>query len=630
MTRRLLIACFAVVSIATSIRAEEPLKGGVPDVVSIERMKKDLFYLAGPECNGRGVGTPGIDKAADRIVAEFKAAGLKPAMKDGSYFQPFSIAGPTVATAANVAFQGPGGQKLALKLNKQFRAIGVSGSGESAGGVVFAGYGITTERQGKTFDEYDGLDCQGKLVIVLRKTPRPNEKDEKDPFDKNENPEYATLAAKVKLAEKKGAAAIAFVNDRSLALDGDELMAFRYVGAQSASKLPIFQINRGTVDHLLTHALGTSLIEVERAIDKDLKPRSAVLDGWTATTNATIKKNDFACKNVVGVLEGSGPLANETVVVGAHYDHLGTSSYGSLAGPAGEGQVHFGADDNASGTTGMIEMARRFAAMKDRQGRRIVFIAFSGEERGLHGSIHYCKEPIFPLEETAFMLNMDMIGRVKEIDDEKGGKADRLLVYGTGTAEGFDKLVDEKNPGFKITKLPAGTGPSDHDSFYRKKVPVIFFFTGTHSEYHRPVDTPDKINLAGMKKVVDYGFNLLAYATEVKEKPKYTVTKERFVDPTEERRPSTPRMSGPTLGIMPSYEEGETGVKVDGLSPGGAAEKAGLKDGDIILEVNGKPVTNVTTYMSVMNTQKPGVEIEIVIKRKGEKKTLKITPMQRK
>lgn len=630
MTRRLLIACFAVVSIATSIRAEEPLKGGVPDVVSIERMKKDLFYLAGPECNGRGVGTPGIDKAADRIVAEFKAAGLKPAMKDGTYFQPFSIAGPTVATAANVAFQGPGGQKLALKLNKQFRAIGVSGSGESAGGVVFAGYGITTERQGKTFDEYDGLDCQGKLVIVLRKTPRPNEKDEKDPFDKNENPEYATLAAKVKLAEKKGAAAIAFVNDRSLALDGDELMAFRYVGAQSASKLPIFQINRGTVDHLLTHALGTSLIEVERAIDKDLKPRSAVLDGWTATTNATIKKNDFACKNVVGVLEGSGPLANETVVVGAHYDHLGTSSYGSLAGPAGEGQVHFGADDNASGTTGMIEMARRFAAMKDRQGRRIVFIAFSGEERGLHGSIHYCKEPIFPLEETAFMLNMDMIGRVKEIDDEKGGKADRLLVYGTGTAEGFDKLVDEKNPGFKITKLPAGTGPSDHDSFYRKKVPVIFFFTGTHSEYHRPVDTPDKINLAGMKKVVDYGFNLLAYATEVKEKPKYTVTKERFVDPTEERRPSTPRMSGPTLGIMPSYEEGETGVKVDGLSPGGAAEKAGLKDGDIILEVNGKPVTNVTTYMSVMNTQKPGVEIEIVIKRKGEKKTLKITPMQRK
>jgi hypothetical protein len=630
MTRRLLIACFAVVSIATSIRAEEPLKGGVPDVVSIERMKKDLFYLAGPECNGRGVGTPGIDKAADRIVAEFKAAGLKPAMKDGTYFQPFSIAGPTVATAANVTFQGPGGQKLALKLNKQFRAIGVSGSGESAGGVVFAGYGITTERQGKTFDEYDGIDCQGKLVIVLRKTPRPNEKGEKDPFDKNENPEYATLAAKVKLAEKSGAAAIAFVNDRSLANDGDELMAFRYVGAQSASKLPVFQINRGTVDHLLTHALGTSLVEIEQAIEKDLKPRSAVLNGWTATTNATIKKNDFACKNVVGVLEGNGPLANETVVVGAHYDHLGTSSYGSMVGPAGEGQVHFGADDNASGTTGMIEMARRFAAMKDRQGRRIVFIAFSGEERGLHGSIHYCKEPIYPLEETAFMLNMDMIGRVKEVEFEKGGKGDRLLVYGTGTAEGFDKLVDDKNPGFKIIKLPAGTGPSDHDSFYRKKVPVIFFFTGTHSEYHRPNDTPDRINLAGMKKVVDYGFNLTAYAAEVKEKPKYTITKERFVDPTEERRPSTPRMSGPTLGIMPSYEEGETGVKVDGISPGGAAEKAGLKDGDIITEVNGKPVTNVTTYMSVMNTQKGGVEIEITIKRKGEKKTLKITPMERK
>jgi predicted metalloprotease with PDZ domain len=207
--------------------------------------------------------------------------------------------------------------------------------------------------------------------------------------------------------------------------------------------------------------------------------------------------------------------------------------------------------------------------------------------------------------------------------------ADRLLVYGTGTAEGFDKLVDDKNVGFKITKLAAGTGPSDHDSFYRKKVPVIFFFTGTHAEYHRPVDTPDKINIPGMKKVVDYGFNLVDYAATTTAKPVYTVTKERFVDPTEQR-PSSPRMSGPTLGIMPSYEEGETGVKVDGISPGGAAEKAGLKDGDIIVEINGKPVTNVTTYMSVMNQQKAGVEIEVVLKRKGEKKTLKITPTARK
>jgi hypothetical protein len=407
-------------------------------------------------------------------------------------------------------------------------------------------------------------------------------------------------------------------------------MGYRYAGAQSVAKVPVVQISRASLDHLLAQSLGKTLVEIETAIDEDLKPRSAVLAGWTASASVTVKKNDIACKNVVGVLEGRGPLKDQTIVVGAHYDHLGTSSFGSLMGPAAEGKVHYGADDNGSGTTGLIEMARRFGAMKDRQGRRIVFIAFSGEERGLHGSIHYCKEPLFPLESTAFMLNMDMIGRVKEVEDDKGGKADRLLVYGTGTAEGFDKLVDEKNPGFKITKLPAGTGPSDHDSFYRKKVPVIFFFTGTHREYHRPTDTPDLINIPGMKKVVDYGYNLSQHCATVAEAPKYTVTKERFVDPTETARPSSPRMTGPTLGIMPSYEEGETGVKVDGISPGGAAEKAGLKDGDIIVEVNGKPVTNVTTYMSVMNTQTAGKEIEIVINRKGERKTLKITPAARR
>ena len=360
-----------------------------------------------------------------------------------------------------------------------------------------------------------------------------------------------------------------------------------------------------------------------------------VLNGWTAAANVSLKKNDFACKNVVGVLEGAGPLANETIVVGAHYDHLGTSSFGSMQGPSAEGKVHWGADDNGSGTTGVIEIARRFAAMKDRQGRRIVFILFSGEERGLHGSIHYCREPLFPLEDTVFMLNMDMIGRVKPVDDEKGGLKDRLLVYGTGTGEGFDKLADDFNTSFKIVKYGAGTGPSDHDSFYRKKVPVYFFFTGTHSEYHRPTDIPELINLDGMRKVVDYGEKIMYHFATVAERPKYLVTKEQFEFPKEKgdsksNSSGSARMTGPTLGIMPSYEEGTAGVKLDGISPGGPAEKAGLKDGDLIVEIAGKPVTSVTNYMTIMNQQKSGVEIELVLVRKGPKMTVKVTPMVKK
>lgn len=603
-----------------------------PDASSpiVDRMKKDLFYLAGPECNGRGVGTPGIDKAADHIAAAFKESGLKGAGKDGSYFQPFSISGPTVVSSASLEFLGPDGQKLTLKPNKQFRPIGMTGSGEAAAGIVFVGYGISLNTDERKYDDYAGLDVTGKLVVMFRRTPRSEAK--KDPFTKDENPEFASLAAKVKLAANKGASAVAFVNDITYAKDGDALQDFRYAGVQTAAKIPVLHMSRGTLDHLLTSAVGKTVVEIENGIEEDLKPRSAAITGWTAATNVSLKKNDIACKNVVGVLEGNGPLANETIVVGAHYDHLGTSSYGSLQGASAEGKVHWGADDNGSGTTGLIEMARRFGSMKDRVGRRIVFIAFSGEERGLHGSIHYCKEPIFPLENTAFMLNMDMIGRVVPVDDEKGGKKDRLLVYGTGSGEGFDKLADELNPGFKITKLAAGTGPSDHDSFYRKKVPVIFFFTGTHREYHRPTDVPELINVPGMKKVVDYGEKFMYHFATSAEKPKYLVTKERFVDPTEAPRASSgsARMSGPTLGIMPSYEEGTPGVKLDGVSPDGPAEKAGLKDGDLIVEIGGKQVTSVANYMTIMNQQKAGVEIEVVIMRKGTKMTVKVTPTVRK
>ena len=222
----------------------------------------------------------------------------------------------------------------------------------------------------------------------------------------------------------------------------------------------------------------------------------------------TVKRTEYKVKNVVGVLEGTGPLADETVVIGAHYDHVGYGSFGSLGGKDAKGKIHYGADDNASGTTGLIELARRFGAMKDRQGRRIVFIAFTAEERGLYGSIHYCKEPLFPLDKTAAMINMDMIGRTKPVPaDWLGiwGMKDRLVVYGTGTADTFEdsSTTSAASPTSSSARMAAGTGPSDHDSFYRKKVPVLFLYTGTHGEYHRPTDVPEKINVEGMKKVAD-------------------------------------------------------------------------------------------------------------------------------
>ncbi len=346
-----------------------------------------------------------------------------------------------------------------------------------------------------------------------------------------------------------------------------------------------------------------------------------------------MEKNVFKTKNVVGVLEGSGPLADETVVMGAHYDHVGYGMFGSLGGTSARGKIHYGADDNGSGTTTLLELARRYGAMKNRQGRRLVFIAFSGEELGLYGSIHYCKEPLFPLEKTAAMINMDMVGRAKQVQSDWLGVMpykDRLVVYGTGTAEGFAKLVDEAGAKsqFRLRTLATGTGPSDHDSFYRKHVPVLFLYTGTHNEYHRPTDIPEKINVPGMKKVADFVQLLADNLAAVEARPKFQTTKDPWIDPTEPRSPGEPRVRPQArLGIRPgNYESEEGGVLVDGVTPGGAAEKGGVKDGDVIIEIGGKQVKNIGTYMTAMGAQKPGTQVEIVVTRKGKKLTLKVTP----
>jgi Zn-dependent M28 family amino/carboxypeptidase len=261
-----------------------------------------------------------------------------------------------------------------------------------------------------------------------------------------------------------------------------------------------------------------------------------------------------------------------------------------------------------------------------------VFIAFSAEERGLYGSVHYCKEPLYPLNKTAAMINMDMIGRSKPVPGDwlgLWGDKDRLVVYGTGTGDSFKGLVKDANAktDFKLLTLAGGTGPSDHDSFYRKRVPVLFLFTGTHGEYHRPTDVPEKINIPAMKKVADYVQVMTDELTTVETKPKYQAVRDGWYDPTTAADRPVTRPKIPTLGIRPgNYESEDGGLLVDGVTPGGPAEKGGVKDGDVIVEVGGKPVKNIGGYMTAMEATKPGTPTEIVVLRKGQKVTLKVTP----
>jgi len=623
------------------------------------RMRKDIYFLASDECEGRGPTTQGINKAADYIANEFKKAGLKPGGKDGSWFQPFAVAGAKQTGPARLAFRSPGGRTLELKEGVDFHPQGISDSGKVSAGVVFAGYGITSTpspaRKGGAkdpapsvnpdYDDYAGLDVEGKVVIVLRDGPRLGtgyafhgpwqkkfEELSADALAKelaaqaanatNWRRRNGSLQAKMQNAARHKAAAIVFVSDAETAADGDDLMDFNFLaaGAFAPARLPAFHMKRAVLDALLRSATGTSLEETEKAIDRELKPHSAALDGWTAAAEVKLErsKDTIKLKNVVGVIEGKGPLARETVIIGAHYDHLGYGgAFGSLARlkkPA----IHHGADDNGSGSTTVMELARRFGRKKDYEGRRLVFMDLSGEEMGLLGSRHYCKEPIYPLADTVAMVNLDMVGRLRP--DEKT-KKDKLLAYGTGTDKSFDGLLTRLNERYQFDlRKTKGTsmvgGSSDHASFYSAKVPVIFFFTGDHPQYHRPTDTADRINLPGMRKIADLTEELVQHLATVKERPQYVK-----VDGGR-----TPGGAGaiPRIGVRPAYGDDGDGMLLDDVNEGGPAARAGLKKGDRVVAVNGKAVKNVEEYFSVMLGLKKGDTVEFTVLRGGKTMAIKV------
>lgn len=647
----------------------------------IERMKKDVFFLASEECEGRGVGTLGLDLAAQYIAVQFKHAGLKPGGVNGTYFQPFPFCtNSKLDGESSMTIIGKDGKDRALKQGEDFQVLGSSAPCALTAPVVFVGYGVTAKSI--AYDDYAGVDVKGKIVIALRRVPRWNDKDK--PFDGVHKEEVASLDFKQYRAQANKAAAIILVNDATEAKDA--LVPFaQMANSLTTTTMPYVHVKRDAINDLLKDSLGKSLADIEKAIDVDLKPQSAVLKNVSITLNVKVKRTEVMVKNVIGYLDGKGPLEDETIVVGAHYDHLGYGGAGSLA-PLMKNKIHFGADDNGSGTTSVMELARRFGAKKDRDGRRLVFMTFTAEERGLIGSRHYCRiEPLFPLKNTAAMFNLDMVGRINPriigVDDKSvtvgdddgknprvydlaedckffqqvkgtreplknGATADvfkkipakgliarltvvaatkvteitlldepTLLALGLDSGKGFDELVKKHNTGFNIVKDGSVFGASDHYSFFQQRIPVLFFWTGTHPEYHRPTDTPERINVPGMKRVADYSEKII---DELRGNPK----RYEYVE-----MKSTFKMGPfPKMGIQPDYMFGGKGVLIDVVTPGGPAATAGIKKGDIIIEIAGKAVPNVNGYMSILQTQKPGVTIEVRLLRDSKEVQLKVTP----
>ncbi|MBY0231299.1 MAG: M28 family peptidase [Gemmataceae bacterium] len=561
------------------------------------RLKADVFYLASVECEGRGPGTDGIERAASHIARELQKAGLKPGWK-GEWFQPFGIPG----SSGTLSLCSPDGHLAALKPRSHFFTVGHESSGKAAAGLVFAGFGL----EQPDYDDYEDVAAKGKIVVLMRGIPRA-----KGWVKPAEGRKLASMSYKIGLARKKGAAGVLFVNDEETAASPDLPMDMSFLGTgQGKDAVPVALVRRDIVEKMLPR--GKTLKGLEAGIRKDLKPASLELKGWTAKLEAARDKEGTKLKNVVGVLEGKGPLADETVVVGAHYDHLGWGNPQSSLSGSNKRQLHPGADDNASGTAALLELARRFGAMPNREGRRLVFVAFSGEELGLFGSVKYCQEPAFPLKGTAAMFNLDMVGRAPK--DQKTGLA-KLYVQGTGTAKPFSELVDDlaKKHGFAPTKQASGFGPSDHSSFCSKKVPVLFAWTGDHKEYHRPSDTPDLVDVKGMRRVTDLSEGAVqALATMAR--PEFIEVKGPLVRPSK----------GPRLGIRPGYDPEVEGVEVKGVSPGDPADKGGIKEGDRIVRIADKPVKDMAGYMNALAGVKTPGTIDVVVVRGGKEVVVKV------
>lgn len=566
-----------------------------PEITAAELLKH-VKYLASDELEGRRVGSKGANVAADYIANEMKSYGLKPIGDKGTYFQNFDFVAGIKLHEINMLALTISGNTINLMPDRDYRPVGFSSSGSFSGGIVFIGYGISDTS--KKYDDYAGMDVKGKAVMILRNAPPDSTKD----FGM-----VAALRYKASKARELGAKALIVVTGPEDS-DNDDLMRLSYDNASGGAGILAVNITRKMADEILKESAMT-VKTLQQEINETKSPRSISLPNANLRLTVSLKEIVENARNVVGMLEGNDPdLKDEIIVIGAHYDHLGMGGEGSLKPDTVA--IHHGADDNASGTSGLLELAQAFASSRSSLKRSIVFIAFSGEEEGLLGSGYYVNHPIRPLEKTVTMLNMDMIGRLK---------AKGLIVSGVGTSQGFEALAKKYDTDsmfvLKLTK--DGFGPSDQASFYGKKIPVLFFFTDIHSDYHRPSDTYDKLNYPGMEQVVRYVRSIATELDETSDKPAYVAVEVP-------RQQMTGRSTRVYMGTVPDFGEQVEGMKLSGVREGGPAAKAGLQAGDIIVKFGKVEIKNLYDFTYALGEYKPGDEVDVVIKRGNESRTMHV------
>ena len=580
----------------------------VPDKVE-DRLKASVEYLASDELEGRMTGSEGARKAADHIATALRAIGLDPFGDDGSFFQTFEFtADRRIVPEANALRVDVGVKSEVYEVDTDFRPLSFSANADVEGEVVFAGYGLSVP--GATgYDSYEGLDVADKIVLVLRYVPEEVAVERRAELNR-----YAGLRYKAMIARDRGAKAI-LVTTGPNSPNAGKLIPMTFDNSLAGSGIVAASVS-GEVATALFADADTNLEETQSQLDIE-NPHflgQFPLEGIEVAIRTGVERIKETDRNVLAVLPAVDGTTSETVVVGAHYDHIGHGGTSSLARDDEEGKIHNGADDNASGVAVALEMARTLAQRENRR-RNILFAFWSGEELGLIGSSRFVDRPPLPLENVVAYFNFDMVGRLRD---------NKLSLQGVGSSGVWRGIIERNVPaGFDLALLDDPYLPTDSTAFYPKGIPILSFFTGSHEDYNRPTDDPETLDYEGMVRIAALGTAIVQDMVSAAERPDYR-----------EVQNAAPAGGGRDtlrayVGTIPDYATDIAGVKISGVRGGGPADKAGMQGGDVIVEFAGNAIANIYDYTYALDAVKIGEPVEVAVLRDGEQVTLTIVPEAR-
>ncbi len=585
------------------------------DESAVERYMDHVRFLASPEMRGRGAGMPELDRAAEYIAGVLRDLNVPPAGEGASYLQPFEVTTSANLGQSNALSVERKGASEDLELSKDFVPINFSSSGEAEGEVVFAGYGAAADELG--YDDYFHLDVRDKIVMVLRYEPeffadKAGRQQAGRGRGGRSTTRHSHLIAKAIQARQRGAKAVLLVDAPGSGRRSNRLIRFGSVSGPTDAGILMGQISDSVAESWLRGS-GRSLRLLRRDIEQSGRPQSFPLaKSLRVRLTVDVEHVRATVSNVAAYLPGESP---EYVVLGAHYDHLGMGGEGSLA-PGRPEQPHLGADDNASGVAAILELARHYAAAESRR-RGILFLAFAGEEIGLLGSSHWVENPTRPLNQAVAMLNFDMVGRIENR---------RLYVGGAGTAEPFDGMVSKaaEAHGLNVDRSKDSHSSSDHTSFAAKRVPVLFFFSGLHSDYHKPSDTADKIDGEAAATMLGFARDLVDGVLG-REEPL------EFVEVRPQSRGARASGDGerggygPWFGSVPDFGEIPDGVRLADVRGGSPAEKAGLEAGDVLTHWNDGAIKNLYDFTYALRDSEVGDVVRVRFLRDGQSMAAEVT-----